>query len=184
MSSSPDREASRRPMIIKKLKTQIPILNLTAIIVRVAQFFLLGGLTLAYAMTDPYVFLDVFVWPQNAVPPYPMTVYRNSTEGRSGRTRQHEQLMLSWPVVQFQWNQTEKPAGLSEKYVCQKDSQWNCTGEQWAATRIGWLDSWPYSQFTPSWIAGTVHIDRYIFWLLLVGVCLFLSIVIFTNRCF
>jgi hypothetical protein len=162
----------RRIAAIKKLEKQIPRVNITSIIIRVAQFLILGAFSLAFAMSRPEVYLDIFVWPQNATPPYTMQVFRNTSDFWHTRA---EHLQNHWSasvydVIEFEWNETKPPPGLSEKYVCQKDARWGCNGEQWAATRVGWLDSWPFQHTTPEWVARTVHIDRYVFWLVVVGV--------------
>ena len=157
---------------MRKLEKQIPRINITSLVIRVAQFLILGAFSLAYAMSRPEVYLDIFVWPQNAAPPYMMKVFRNTTSFWYPRA---EHLQKQWDapaydVMEFEWNSPQPPPGLSEKYVCVEDARWGCNGEQWAATRVGWLDSWPFQHATPVWVAGTVHIDRYIFWLIMIGV--------------
>ncbi|KAA8906650.1 hypothetical protein FN846DRAFT_919028 [Sphaerosporella brunnea] len=175
MSFSPHssgRILRRRLAAARKLEKQIPRLNLTCIIIRVTQFLILVTFSLLYAMARPNVFLDIFVWPQNTKPPFQMTVFRNTTaewQTRAAQLQYHWAEPDIYSVMSFSWNSTKPPEGLSEKYVCKTDPRWGCDGSQWAATRIGWLDSWPFEHVLPPWIAGTVHIDRYIFWLVLCG---------------
>lgn len=161
----------RRVAASRKLEKQIPRINLISIIIRVAQFIILGGFSLAYAMAQPPVFLDTFVWPQNTSPPYTMTVYRNTTSGSETRVEyfghQHRS-SLNYSVMTVEWNDKRSPPGLSEKYDCGWDLRLGCEGAQWAATRIGWLDSWPFD--VDEQMARIIYIDRYIFWLLVVGV--------------
>jgi hypothetical protein len=166
------RPASKRFYTCKRLRKLLPRLNLTAVIVRVTQFFVIGGFTIAYAMASPEIYLDIFVWPMNQTTPFEITIYRNSSGEWPDRAERFEDrwLVEPWPIVKLRWNETKPPPGLSEVYVCQTDPRWNCTGEQWAASRIGWWDSWPFDHFTPPWAAGMVHIDRYIFWLFMLGV--------------
>jgi hypothetical protein len=175
-SSSPSSATFvRRLAAARKLEKQIPRLNLTCIILRMAQFLILGTFSLLYAMARPNVFLDIFVWPQNTAPPFQMTVFRNTSAEWETRA-EHMQHHLNpenpdiYSAMSFAWNSTTPPSGLSEKYVCKKDERWGCDGNQWAATRLGWLDSWPFNHVLPAWVAGTVHIDRYIFWLVILGV--------------
>lgn len=157
---------------MRKLEKQIPRINTTSLVIRVAQFLILGAFSLAYAMSRPEVYLDIFVWPQNAAPPYTMKVFRNTTSFRHPRAEHlpEQRDAPAYDVMEFEWNILQPPPGLSEKYVCVEDARWGCNGEQWAATRVGWLDSWPFQHATPVWVAGTVHIDRYIFWLIMIGV--------------
>ena len=148
---------------------------LNSIIIRVTQFLLLGCFSLLWAMSQPDVYLDIFVWPQNTAPPYDITVFRNTTHSWDQRAatlhhRHNWDAAQILPAVTVSWNKTTPPPGVSEKYVCTKDIRWGCNGTQWAATRIGWLDSWPFNASVPAWVTATVHIDRYIFWLLAVGV--------------
>jgi len=170
-STSPSESAIiRRVAASRKLEKQIPRINLVSIIIRVAQFLTLCGFTLAYAMSQPPVYLDIFVWPQNTAPPYEMTVYRDTTSYGGIWAERFSVDSPNYSAVAFLWNHSLPPAGLSETHVCTHGPRWGCDGTQWAATRIGWSDSWPFGASLEVEAPGMTYIDRYIFWLLVVGV--------------
>ena len=162
------RRRKPRPAMVKRLQKQIPRLNLTAIIVRIAQTILLFSLTLAYVMSDPDVFFDVFVWEKAAKMPYEITIHRSTTIWFDTRSNSMLWVWKTWSEHTFMWNDSSPFPGLAAPYTCM-DARYGCNGKQWAASRIGWLDSWPIVD-TPIWMADTVYLDRYIFWLILLGV--------------
>lgn len=168
----------RRMRALEKLEIRIPRVNITSIIIRITQFLVLSLFSVGYAMSRPDVSLDIFVWPKE--PPnstFKVYVYRNTTnewQSRAERLREPQELADVYHATDFEYNKTQfNPAehGLSERYDCKDDPRWNCTGNEWAASRIGWVDSWPFKHPPPRWTKATVHIDRKIFYMMLLGVC-------------
>ncbi|CCX13160.1 Protein of unknown function [Pyronema omphalodes CBS 100304] len=180
---SPDPSLIYSPAIIRRLKAidrlegQIPKVNITSVIVRVAQLILLMGFSLAFSMSRPPVFLDIFVWPINANPPFEVHIYRNTSEFWALRlkTIQHSWSLPDPPRhhVSLMWEGSSNMLeGLgTERYVCKNDKRWNCTGEQWAMTRLGWVNSWPFGDEAPDWARGMIHIEQYVFFMVIVGSC-------------
>lgn len=171
--------AAADAVLYRKLRLQIPRLHLTSLIVRVAQTLLLLSLSTFYALSEPEIFQDVFIWNPAAAlyPPYELGIHRNFS--RHWKSREMASILgnrTDWPTITVQWNETGPPKGLglSLEFPCPA-GYLGCNGTEMAATRLSWLDSWP-AENLPEWLKGSVYLDRYIFWSMIFGVCTLSSI--------
>ncbi|KAI5779324.1 hypothetical protein EDC01DRAFT_634011 [Geopyxis carbonaria] len=159
-----------RPLLVKRLQQQLPSINLTSVIFRIAQVILLFGFTLGYITSGPQVYLDIFVWQKGARIPFEVTVYRDFAPWWEGYNETYP-ASATVPHYKFYWNDTRPFPGVTEPYTCKHEERFGCNGTQWVGTRLGWLDSWPETSIptVPPWILDSVYIDRYIFWLIMAG---------------
>lgn len=150
MSVSP----SRRSL---DLQYAIPTLKLTVLILRIIQFVAVLTLSILYSTSHPPVYYDLLVWPQNATPPYNITVYRNMT-----KTYRQKVLLDELQPANTTWFER----GATEPLTGQHWSTGEENGEEnLAMERMGWADS---EGFEPhSWLKSVVHLDRYIFFFLM-----------------
>lgn len=165
--------AAADAVLYRKLRIQIPRLHLTALIVRVAQTLLIISLSSFYALSGPEIFYDVFIWDPIASqdPPYNITLHRNMPPPRHLADQAITIGNLTgWSTTTILWNTSGTPAipDLGDSFLCPKGWM-NCNGNEWAATRLSWLDSWPVGD-VPSWLSDVIYLDRYIFWILMAGV--------------
>ena len=165
--------AAADAVLYRKLRLQIPRLHLSSLIVRVAQTLLLLSLSTFYALSEPEIFQDVFIWNPAASlhPPYELVIHRNfSRHWKSSEMASILGNRTDWPTITVQWNETGSPKGLGlgRDFPCPA-GYLGCNGTEMAATRLSWLDSWP-AETLPEWMEGSVYLDRYIFWSMIFGV--------------
>lgn len=169
------------------LRSQIPRLHLTSIILRIASLILIATLSIFYALSGPEVFFDYVIWTPSETnsPPYNITIHRNLTPNwdpsehassigqgmqdlykYSGGDGKYKTMIATWmekgpPRKLGLTKEMDCGGSLLEGGICKKG--------QVVATRIAWLDSWPHLKM-PKWVVQMVHLDRYIFWTLVIGV--------------